>query len=40
VFGSKVLRRIIECNKEEGAGGWRKVHDEKLYNLCPTLMLE
>jgi hypothetical protein len=40
VFGNKLLRRIFECNKEEVARGWKKLHDETLYNLCPTLMLE
>jgi len=28
-----VLRRVFEPEREEFAGGWRKLHNEKLHNL-------
>jgi hypothetical protein len=28
-----VLRRIFELKKDEGIGGWRKLHNEELLNL-------
>jgi len=28
-----VLRRIFGTNREEGAGGWRRLHDVELHNL-------
>jgi hypothetical protein len=28
-----VLRRIIVHKKKEGAGNWRRLHKEELYNL-------
>jgi len=28
-----VLRRIFGSKREEVMGGWRKLHNEKLYNL-------
>jgi hypothetical protein len=33
VFVSRVLRRIFGTEKEEVAGGWRRLHDEELHNL-------
>jgi hypothetical protein len=33
VFENRVLRRTFGPKKEEGAGGWRKLHNEELYNL-------
>jgi hypothetical protein len=32
-FEKRVLRRIFEPKKLEGAGGWRRLHDEELHNL-------
>jgi hypothetical protein len=29
----RVLRRISGAKREDVAGGWRKVHNEELYNL-------
>jgi hypothetical protein len=34
VFENRVLRRIFGPKREEVAGGWRRLHNEKLYNLC------
>jgi hypothetical protein len=28
-----VLRRIFGSNRDDGAGDWRKLHDEELHNL-------
>jgi hypothetical protein len=28
-----VLRRIFGSKRDEGAGGWRKLHNEELHNL-------
>jgi hypothetical protein len=33
VFENRVLRRIFWPNKEEVAGGWRRLHNEELHNL-------
>jgi len=33
VFENRVLRRIFESKREEDAGGWRRLHNEKLHNL-------
>jgi hypothetical protein len=33
VFENRVLRRILEPNREEVPGGWRKLHNEELHNL-------
>jgi hypothetical protein len=33
VFENRVLRRINELKRDEVIGGWRKVHNEALYNL-------
>jgi hypothetical protein len=32
-----VLRRIFESNKEEVAGGWRRMHNVELHNLYTSL---
>jgi hypothetical protein len=36
VFENRVLRRIFGPKRDEVTGGWRKVHNEKLHNLCPS----
>jgi hypothetical protein len=33
VFENKVLRRIFGPKRDEVTGGWRKLHNEELYNL-------
>jgi hypothetical protein len=33
VFGNRVLRRKFGPKREEGAGGWRRPHNEELHNL-------
>jgi hypothetical protein len=33
VFENRVWRSIFKLNREEVAGGWRKLHKEKLHNL-------
>jgi hypothetical protein len=33
VFENRVLRRIFRHKREEVAGDWRRLHNEKLYNL-------
>jgi hypothetical protein len=38
MFRRKVidLRRIFGPDKEEVAGGWRRLHNEELHNLYPS----
>jgi hypothetical protein len=36
VFENMVLRRIFRPKRDEIIGGWRKVHNEELYNLSST----
>jgi hypothetical protein len=31
-----VLRRIFGPKREEVAGGWRRLHNEELHNLCTS----
>jgi hypothetical protein len=33
VFENRALRRIFGPNRDEIMGGWRKLHNEELYNL-------
>jgi hypothetical protein len=33
VFENRVLRRIFGPKRNEATGGWRKLHNEELYNL-------
>jgi hypothetical protein len=33
VFENKVLRRIYGPKRDEGTGGWRKLHNEELHDL-------
>jgi hypothetical protein len=33
IFENRVLRRIFGPYTMEGAGGWRRLHNEELYNL-------
>jgi hypothetical protein len=36
VFENRVLRRIFGPKREEGAEGWRRLHNEELLNLYPS----
>jgi hypothetical protein len=40
VFENWVLGRIFGPKREEVARGWRRLHNEELYNLCtsPNIM--
>jgi hypothetical protein len=33
MFENRVLRRIFGPKRDEVTGGWRKLHNEELYNL-------
>jgi hypothetical protein len=36
VFENRVLRKIFGPKRDEVAGGWRRLHNEELCNLCPS----
>jgi hypothetical protein len=36
VFQNKVLRRIFGPKRDEVTGGWRKLHNEELCDLCSS----
>jgi hypothetical protein len=36
VFENKALRRIFGLKRDEVAGGWRKLHNEGLRDLCSS----
>jgi hypothetical protein len=36
VYGNRVLRRIFGPKKDEVTGGWRKLHNEELRDLCSS----
>jgi hypothetical protein len=36
VFEKKVLRRIFGPKRDEVTGGWRKLHNEELRDLCSS----
>jgi hypothetical protein len=33
VFENRVLRRIFGPKRDEGTGGWRKLHNDELHNM-------
>jgi hypothetical protein len=37
VFENTMLRRIFGAKRQEVTGDWRKLHNEKLHNLCSLL---
>jgi len=37
VFEKRVLRRIFGSKRDEVTGKWRKLHDEELNDLYPSL---
>jgi hypothetical protein len=36
VFENRVLRGIFGPKRDEVTGGWRKLHNEELHNLCSS----
>jgi hypothetical protein len=36
VFDNRVLKRIFGPKKDEVTGGWRKLHNEELHDLCSS----
>jgi hypothetical protein len=36
VLKYSVLRRIFGPKRDEVTGGWRKLHNEELHNLCSS----
>jgi hypothetical protein len=40
VFENRVLRRIFGLKTDEVLGGWRKLHNKELHDLCssPTII--
>jgi hypothetical protein len=36
VFENRVLRRIFRPKRDGVTGGWRKLHNEELHNLCSS----
>jgi hypothetical protein len=36
LFENRVLRRIFGLERDEVIGGWRKLYNEELHNLCPS----
>jgi hypothetical protein len=39
VFENRVLRRIFGPKRDRVTGGWRKLHNEELHNLCSSLSI-
>jgi len=39
VFENRVLRRVFVPKTEKVAGGWRKLNDEELHNLCSSVYM-
>jgi hypothetical protein len=36
VIENRVLRGIFGPKRDEVIGGWRKLHNEELHNVCPS----
>jgi hypothetical protein len=36
VFENRVLRKIFGPKRDEETGGWRKLHNKELHNLCSS----
>jgi hypothetical protein len=36
MFENRVLRRIFGLKRDELTGGWRKLHNVELHNLCSS----
>jgi hypothetical protein len=39
VFENRMLRKIFGPKRDEVTGGWRKLHNEKLYNFYSSLSI-
>jgi hypothetical protein len=39
LFKNRVMRRIFGLKRDEVIGGWRKLHNENLHNLCASLSI-
>jgi hypothetical protein len=39
VFENRMLRRILGPKMKEVTGDWRKLHNEELHNLYPSLSI-
>jgi hypothetical protein len=39
VFEKRVLRRIFGPKRDEVTGGWRKLHNEELRDLCSSIRI-
>jgi hypothetical protein len=39
VFENRMLRRITGSKRDELTGSWRKLHNEKLHNLYPSISI-
>jgi hypothetical protein len=40
VFEKRVLRRTFGPKRDEGTGGWRKLHNEELHNLYSSRIMK
>jgi hypothetical protein len=40
VFENGTLRKIFEPKRDEVTGGWRRMHNEELHNLCSSLNIK
>jgi hypothetical protein len=36
VFENRVLRRTFVPEREKVAGGWRRLHNKELHNICAS----
>jgi hypothetical protein len=39
LFGNRVQRKILGAKRDEGKGGWRKLHNEELRDLYSSLSI-
>jgi hypothetical protein len=39
VFKKRALRRVFGPKRDEMTGSWRKLHNEELHNLYPSLSI-
>jgi hypothetical protein len=39
ILKNMMLKKISEPNRKDVAGGWRKLHSEKLHNFCCLLSI-
>jgi hypothetical protein len=36
VFENRTLRKILGPKRDEGMGGWRKLHNKELHDVCSS----